>query len=65
MPKVKSNRAAAKRFRKNGAGVFRHGRTNKRHLLTHKSSRRRRQLRGNAVVGTRGDVTRLKGMLPY
>lgn len=65
MPKVKSNRAAAKRFRKNGAGAFRHGRSNKRHLLTHKSARRRRQLRGSAKVATAGDVSRLRGMLPY
>ena len=65
MPKMKSNRAAAKRFRTNGKGAIRHGRTNKRHLLTHKSSRRRRQLRANGQISTNGDATRIKGMLPY
>ena len=64
MPKMKTNRAAAKRFRSNGSGRFRHGRTNKRHLLTHKSARRRRQLRANGTVGGQ-DKARVKGMLPY
>ena len=64
MPKMKTNRAAAKRFRVNGSGKFRHGRSNKRHLLTHKSARRRRQLRGNAPVGTQ-DTAALRGMMPY
>ena len=64
MPKMKTNRAAAKRFRRNGSGKFRHGRTNKRHLLTHKSARRRRQLRANADIGKK-DAARVKNMLPY
>ena len=64
MPKMKTNRAAAKRFRRNGSGSFRHGRAGKRHLLTHKSARRRRQLRGSTNV-TGGDMNRIKGMLPY
>ncbi|MBF2735719.1 MAG: 50S ribosomal protein L35 [Betaproteobacteria bacterium AqS2] len=64
MPKMKTNRAAAKRFRSNGKGALRHGRSNKRHMLTHKSARRRRQLRGNARAGA-ADLGRLRGMLPY
>ncbi len=64
MPKMKTNRAAAKRFRSNGGGSLRHGRTNKRHLLTHKSARRRRQLRGCAAVG-KSNLASLKAMLPY
>lgn len=64
MPKMKTNRAAAKRFRSNSKGALRHGRTNKRHMLTHKSARRRRQLRGNARAGG-CDMARLRGLLPY
>ena len=64
MPKMKTNRAAAKRFRTNAKGAFRHGRTNKRHLLTHKSARRRRQLRGNSTVGKQNHSA-VAGMLPY
>lgn len=64
MPKMKTNRAAAKRFRSNSKGAFRHGSTGKRHLLTHKSARRRRQLRANRKVGQQ-DLKHVRGMLPY
>ena len=44
MPKLKTNRAAAKRFRKTANG-FKRGQSHKRHILTKKPSKRKRQLR--------------------
>jgi len=40
MPKMKTNRGAAKRFRKNGAGDFKRGQSHRRHILTKKSTKR-------------------------
>lgn len=45
MPKVKTNRAAAKRFRKTKSGQFLRNKAYKRHILTKKSSKRKRNLR--------------------
>lgn len=49
MPKLKTNRGAAKRFKatKNG---FKHAQSHKRHILTKKSTKRKRQLRDMAMV---------------
>ena len=49
MPKLKTNRAAAKRFRKTAKG-FKRGQSQKRHILTKKTSKRKRQLRGSTMV---------------
>ena len=45
MPKLKTNRAAAKRFRKTAKG-FKRGQANRRHILTKMTTKRKRQLRG-------------------
>ena len=45
MPKLKTNRAAAKRFRKTAKG-FKRGQANRRHILTKMTKKRKRQLRG-------------------
>ncbi|OGT06992.1 MAG: 50S ribosomal protein L35 [Gammaproteobacteria bacterium GWF2_41_13] len=50
MPKLKSNQGAKKRFKCTGSGKFVHKSADRRHLLTKKSPKRKRQLRGNAVV---------------
>ena len=50
MPKIKTNRAAAKRFRATGTGKYKRGQSHKRHILTKKSSKRKRQLRGSTDV---------------
>ena len=63
MPKMKTHRGAAKRFKKTGSGKFKRMRTNKQHILTKKSSKRKRQLRRSAVVEP-ADAKRLKQMLP-
>jgi len=64
MPKMKTHRGAAKRFKKTGTGKFVRNRANKQHILTKKDPKRKRQLRNDAVV-TPSDEKRLKQMLPY
>lgn len=50
MPKMKSNRGAAKRFRLTGTGKVRRNRQNRRHILTKKAPNRKRRLRKPALV---------------
>ena len=63
MPKLKTNRAAAKRFRKTANG-FKRGQSHKRHILTKKSSKRKRQLRSGKMVHET-DVNRVIQMMPH
>jgi large subunit ribosomal protein L35 len=63
MPKLKTNRGAAKRFRKTAKG-FKSGHAFKRHILTKKSTKRKRQLRGPTLVNP-SDVGSVRRMLPY
>jgi large subunit ribosomal protein L35 len=64
MPKLKSHRGAAKRFKKTGTGKFLRAKSFKRHILTSKPTRRKRQMRGTVVVNP-ADVRKLRRMLPY
>jgi large subunit ribosomal protein L35 len=64
MPKIKSHRGAAKRFKKTGTGKFLRGKAFKRHILTSKPTRRKRQGRGTLVVD-KADQGKLRRMLPY
>ena len=50
MPKMKTHRGAAKRFRRTGTGKLRRRRANKNHILEKKSPKRKRQLRGLTEV---------------
>ncbi len=52
MPKMKTHRGAAKRFRRTGSGKLRRRRANKNHILEKKSPKRKRQLRGPAEVSS-------------
>ena len=64
MPKMKTNRAAAKRFKKTGTGLLKRNKAYKSHILTKKSQKRKRNLRKATVV----DSTNLKNVrksLPY
>lgn len=63
MPKMKSHRGAAKRFKKTGTGKIKRSRSNKQHILTKKSSKRKRSLRKPALVSS-VDEKRLTQMLP-
>ncbi len=64
MPKLKTNRGAAKRFRAKGNGGFKRGQSHKRHILTKKDSKRKRQLRSPAQVAD-VDVPAVRRMLPH
>jgi len=63
MPKLKTNRGAAKRFRKNAGGKFKHRQAHRSHILTKKRTKRKRHLRHMAEVN-RSDVKSVKRMLP-
>jgi len=62
MPKIKTHRGAAKRFRRTAKG-FKHRRAYKNHILTKKAPKRKRQLRGFAPVAE-GDLGAVKRMVP-
>jgi len=64
MPKLKSHRGAAKRFKKTSTGKFLRPKAFKRHILTSKPTRRKRHMRGMEVISP-ADAPRLKRMLPY
>src|SRR5258708_35993859 len=63
MPKLKTKRAAAKRFRKTANG-FKRGQSHRRHILTKKPCKRKRQLRREMHV-SESDVKRIKQCLPH
>ncbi|OIP35676.1 MAG: 50S ribosomal protein L35 [Deltaproteobacteria bacterium CG2_30_63_29] len=64
MPKMKTKRGAAKRFTKSGTGKIRRHRAYHSHILTNKTTKRKRRLRKSADV-SRSDMKILKGCLPY
>ena len=65
MPKLKTNRAAAKRFRKTAKGFKRYA-ANRRHNLGHKNRKVKRQARsGGSSLVDHTDVGRLEKLLPY
>jgi large subunit ribosomal protein L35 len=64
MPKIKTNRGAAKRFKKTGSGGFKHRQSFRGHILTKKSPKRKRQLRPMKQVNP-SDVPAIRQMLPY
>jgi len=64
MPKIKTNRGAAKRFKRTGTGKFLRFHGNKSHILTKKSRKRKRQLR-QSVVANAANVRSLERMMPY
>jgi large subunit ribosomal protein L35 len=64
MPKLKTRKAAAKRFQKSGTGKLMRRKAFKNHLLQHKSAKRKRTLSGLAVVNER-DADNVQLMLPY
>ena len=64
MPKMKTNRGAAKRFRKTASGKFKRAQSHRRHILTKKSTKRKRHLRSSATVHA-ADSKLIARMLPY
>jgi large subunit ribosomal protein L35 len=61
---MKSHRGAAKRFRRTGSGKLTHQKKNKRHILTKKTTKRKRHLRQKNVVA-KGDQKKLDQLVPY
>jgi len=64
MPKLKTNRGAAKRFARNGGGSFKRNASHRRHILTKKPTKRKRQLRSPALVH-KSDAKATMRMMPY
>ena len=64
MPKVKTSRAAAKRFKKTGTGQLKRMKAYKSHILTKKSAKRKRNLRKAAITDST-NVKSMKKILPY
>lgn len=64
MPKLKTHKGAAKRFKKTGTGKIVRSHAFGRHILTKKSRARKRKLH-KSVVADEADQAKLKGMLPY
>jgi large subunit ribosomal protein L35 len=64
MPKMKTNRGAAKRFRRSASGGFKRNQSHRRHILTKKSTKRKRQLRTPCQIAA-VDTRMVNRMLPY
>ena len=64
MPKLKTHRGAAKRFKKTASGKFLRNKAFKRHLLSSKTTKQKRHLSAAAVVAD-ADAAKLRRMLPY
>jgi large subunit ribosomal protein L35 len=64
MPKMKTKRGAAKRFRLSARGKIKRSRAYKRHILTSKTTKRKRHLDMEALV-SKADARRVREMLPY
>ncbi|NME82020.1 50S ribosomal protein L35 [Clostridium sp. SM-530-WT-3G] len=64
MPKMKSHRGAAKRFRKTGTGKLKRAKAFKSHILTKKSSKTKRNLRKAGYVSKAQEKV-MKKLLPY
>jgi large subunit ribosomal protein L35 len=63
MPKIKTNRAAAKRFKKTGSGKYKFRKSHASHILTKKSTKRKRSLRLDQMVAE-SDMKEIRRMLP-
>ena len=64
MPKMKTNSGAAKRFKTTASGRFKRSQAYMNHILTKKSTKRKRQLRSQLIVHASNESA-LKRMLPY
>ncbi len=64
MPKIKTNRGAAKRFRKTGTGKIRRNKAYTSHILTKKTTKRKRSLRQSIIVA-KADSKNVAQLVPY
>lgn len=64
MPKIKTKSAAAKRFKKTGNGQLKRNKAYKSHILTKKSTKRKRNLRQSTITD-KTNVKNMKQVMPY
>ena len=64
MPKLKTHKGAAKRFKKTGTGKIKRGKAFLRHILTSKGTKRKRQLDASTLVSD-ADAPKVRRMIPY
>ncbi len=64
MPKMKTHSGSAKRFSVTGTGKLKRNKANKQHILTKKTTKRKRNLRQSDLVSAH-DLPRVRRMLPY
>ena len=64
MPKMKTKKSAAKRFKVRASGGIKRSRANLRHILTKKSTKRKRHLRGTTGVHE-SNMVAVRAMMPY
>jgi large subunit ribosomal protein L35 len=64
MPKMKTHKGTAKRFKKTGSGALKRSHAFTSHILTKKSPKRKRQLRKAALV-SKGDQKRIQSLITY
>ena len=63
MPKIKTTRAAAKRFKKTGSGKYKFRKSHSSHILTKKTTKRKRSLRLDQMISS-ADMKEVKRLLP-
>lgn len=64
MAKLKTHRGAAKRFKRTGTGKLKRSKAYRSHIMTHKSSKRTKQLRKGGLVD-KANFDHIDKMLPY
>ena len=64
MPKMKTNRGAAKRFKRTGTGKIKRASAFRSHILSSKTTKRKRNLRRSKTMAS-GDAKRIKTLLPH
>ena len=64
MPKLKTNKGAAKRFKRGASGKIRRNKAYKSHILTSKTTKRKRDLRKSDIVD-KADEKRMNRLIPY
>jgi large subunit ribosomal protein L35 len=64
MPKMKTKKSASKRFSVRGSGSIKRGQAFKRHILTKKTTKNKRHLRGSTAVHA-SDLASVRAMMPF
>lgn len=64
MPKMKTRKSAAKRFKQTGTGKYRYACAGRRHIQAKKNAKRRRRLRQGSLLKAT-EISRIKACLPY